>query len=335
METASSLKYLKYLVLMVAAIFLVMFLNQIDFEVLIRDMDRMGSSLIWMLFISFIAYLLSSLGWMLSVNALFDLSKFKSYFWTRQLGETLGTLNPTGIVGGDALRIHLIRKTGVSKNLGLSSVITSRALLWLSYLLVTLLGLVMFMLIYKIFELPMLLLGLLLIGLFILLSKLLFSKHALSKLTMGVVKMTGKKSWMTKAEGFQKYNETISRLWVDRKMQVYLAIICFSLHYACGAWEFQYILTSLGEEISFSSAMMLEVGTSFVRSLMSIVPGQLGIEEYSNKYFLAQLGVQNETVWISVSLIRRFRQLFWIVISAIVYFLWYQGDVKNSSTDNL
>jgi len=327
------IKYLKYLILLVAAIFLVMFLYQIDFQDLRRDVDKMGIRVIWMLLISFMAYLLSTLGWMLCMHAAFDLSKLKAFFLARQLGETLGTLNPTGIVGGDALRVLLIGKAGIGKNLALPSVITSRGLLWLSYLLVALLGMILFMIIYQATQWPMFVMCTVLILCFILLGRLLFKRGALNSLAVGIVRLSRNNSWMKRAEGFQKYNDIISRLWVDRRQQVFLAIVCFSLHYACGAWEFQYILSSLDVDMSFSSAMILEVGTSLVRAVMTVVPGQVGIEEYSNKYFLQQLGVADDTVWISVSLIRRFRQLFWILLSVIIYFVWYHKDLKNGYGD--
>ena len=60
----------------------------------------------------------------------------------------------------------------------------------------------------------------------------------------------------------------------------------------------------------------------------AIVPGQLGVEEYANKIMLETVGIVNNEVWVVVSILRRARQLFWVVIAGIFYLI--MGKNKNN-----
>jgi len=277
--------------------------------------------------ISCLAYLLATLGWMYCLRGMPKLRKFGSYFLIRQIGESLSMINPTGVVGGDAAKAYL-NKGNSTTDENASSVLGSRGLLWISYLFVCLIALFLYLsLDDKInWTIVSILLVVLCLSIF-LLFKLFFGNRFLSRFIGLSSKLSSSIKLQDLLDKFSKIGEQLRSLWLSYPGNILMAIIFFTLHYICGALEFRYILSSIDIEIGLYSALVLEVGTSMIRSLALFVPGQVGIEEYSNKMFLQLVGVNDEGVWVSVSIIRRARQLFWILFSVGAYFLFYHKRV--------
>ena len=243
----------------------------------------------------------------------------------RLLGETVGILNPTGIVGGDAFKAYLLKDKAIALDNIIPSVITSRALLWVSFLLVSVVSILIALTLGS--KHFVLLLSILFVFLFAAgtLTYLLFRKNGVSTVYNKMSKLFRWKYLLDKRQQVENYNKVITALWQDKKKYVILAIIAFSLHYLFGALEFWYILKCLNINISLASALFLEIGTSLLRSLMLFVPGQIAVEEYSNKMFLELVGVSQEGIWVTVSLIRRIRQLCWITLAIIIYISYFSS----------
>ena len=59
------------------------------------------------------------------------------------------------------------------------------------------------------------------------------------------------------------------------------------------------------------------MGVSLFKTIGMIVPAQIGVEEYGNKVMLDVIGVVSNEIWLVVTLMRRGRQLFWLLIAGI------------------
>lgn len=59
------------------------------------------------------------------------------------------------------------------------------------------------------------------------------------------------------------------------------------------------------------------MGVIVFKTVGAIVPGQIGVEEYGNKVMLDAIGIVSNEVWLVVTLMRRGRQLFWLLIAGI------------------
>lgn len=294
---------------------------------------QMGLRFINLIFISFLAYAMATLAWLYCYRTVPLLRRFGSFFMVRQIGETLSILNPTGIIGGDALRSVLIDDKRSSKET-ISSVTASRGLLWMSYLLVCVLGaLIAGALIEQASIYLTGIIVLILLSLFYFLFELFFGKlNVLNSISSLKLFRSSDKAKRT-ISSIATIRKEMKGLWALKPYNISIAIGLFMLHYLCGAYEFQYILSSLDIDIPFHSAIILEVGTSLVRSIAMIVPGQIGIEEYSNKLFLQVVGVNSDDVWISVSVIRRLRQLFWIFFALLTYAIFYHRKKGQSEKE--
>lgn len=59
------------------------------------------------------------------------------------------------------------------------------------------------------------------------------------------------------------------------------------------------------------------MGVIVFKTVGAIVPGQIGVEEYGNKVMLDAIGIVSNEIWLVVTLMRRGRQLFWLLVAGI------------------
>jgi len=320
---------MKYIIYTITAILLILFLRDIDYELLLLQVDQLGYKIIGVIIISLVAYLFGTLAWMFSINSIFNIRHLGRFFIVRQIGEALSVTNPTGIIAGDAIKVYLMSKVGYNTSQISQSVIISRLLTWFSYLLVVLFVLVF--LIDDVFtsKLVSVITFICLVGVAALLLLLLFHKDLwLHKLLVHIHRLTGWRYLQKHLPTIEAYNKDIYTLRKARPNYILITIGLLVLHYFAGALEYYYILRILNVDISFLSALSMEVGTSLLRSVMAFIPGQIGVEEYGNKYFLSMLNVKDEGVWVVVSILRRIRQLWWILFGLISYIMYTKKNSK-------
>ena len=104
-----------------------------------------------------------------------------------------------------------------------------------------------------------------------------------------------------------------------------LSFLASCLHWIVGSLEFYFILLFLGVKTTVAKALLVDMGVIVFKSAGAFIPGQIGIEEYGNKVMLGIIGIAGGTIWITVSILRRARQLAWILLSLLVYFIQFHG----------
>jgi len=119
----------------------------------------------------------------------------------------------------------------------------------------------------------------------------------------------------------RKIDADLALFYRERRTEFTRAYLLSLLHWFGGATEFFLILTFLGVDASFLACLAIEVGIICFRAMGAFVPGQIGVEEYANRLMLSLAGVPGAELWISVSIIRRARQLFWIAAGAAIFSL--------------
>ena len=66
-------------------------------------------------------------------------------------------------------------------------------------------------------------------------------------------------------------------------------------------------------------ALLVDQGVLVLKSSGAFIPGQLGVVEVANKIMLSIVGIKATGLWVASSIVRRSRQLFWIIVSAMLY----------------
>ena len=107
----------------------------------------------------------------------------------------------------------------------------------------------------------------------------------------------------------------------ENKRAMFLSFLFCSLHWVVGSLEFYFILLFLGIKTTIAKALLVDMGVIVFKAAGSFIPGQIGIEEYGNKVMLGIIGIGGGTIWVTASILRRARQLSWISLSLLVYFV--------------
>lgn len=310
--------------------FIIVLLSIVVNFILQTDLDAMGEYikkapelLLWLIGFSFFGHLTGAIAWQLCLGE--DLSKMKLYdlFRTRLVCENISLFNPTNVIAGDGLKVVLLKKmAGIEKN-AVSSVLLSRVLMIISAIGMMLIAMVYLFANVREELLSFWSLGLILgVGLLIIFSFV----HLFVSTKMYLVKLIDilGKTWLSRwfAEDTRSRFEDINRTMIDyyktSKLKLVAALVISGLHWGLGAAELYVILLHFGGDISLMDAISMEMGILGFKAAGAFVPGQIGVEEYANKVMLGLVGVASNEIWLTVSVLRRVKQIFWLALAGLL-----------------
>jgi len=249
-------------------------------------------------------------------------------FLIRHIGEIASIFNPAGIVGGEALKVHLLCSSqNLEKKTVLASILVSRAIMIFTQLaLFSFVALCLFIPGLKLVKVTLYSEYLILAGTCIGLISLFFYfrkniKSLFLRLKLGLVLKDKTMSFRAKV---QNLFQSMSALYQSNRRATAYASLYALLHWIIGGLEFYFILTFIGVDVSVFHAILVDMGVIFFKTAGVFIPAQAGIEEYGNKIMLTVIGVPGAEIWITASILRRARQLFWLAFGIGVYLCMYK-----------
>lgn len=318
-------KVIAWALLVVLAVMIARFVASVDFGALGELLQETPVMLPMVVLMSLLSYMCSVLAWSLCLSGGGGRTlPFAKLFAYRLIGDMLGPFNPTGVVAGDTVRTMLLKRDGFTVEHALSSVLTHRVLVILSDVLLTIVSIVYVLARHADGGTGSLAAGLGLgagMGLlFYFLIRLLVHPRLLISRGLDRLARRTHLSFLTEERigKVRAANLEASRFFRhDRRLFDGAMALCV-VHWFFGAMEFFVIFAILGLEPTLMGAMAVEMGVGVFKALGSIVPGQLGVEEYGNKVMLDIVGVESNEVWLVASLMRRGRQLFWLATAGLL-----------------
>lgn len=310
-----------FVVILLAVV--VNFVLQTDLKAMGQYIKEAPELLLWLIGFSFFGHLTGAIAWQLCLGE--DLPKIKLYdlFRTRLVCENISLFNPTNVIAGDGLKVVLLKKmAGIEKN-AVSSVLLSRVLMIISAIAMMLLSMVYLFAnvseeLLSTWSLVIILgVGLLIIFLFV--HLLVSSKMYLVKL-IGALSKTWLSRWITEdtKSRFIDINSTMIDYYRKSKLKLLAALVISGLHWGFGAAELYVILLHFGGDISLMDAVSMEMGILGFKSAGAFVPGQIGVEEYANKVMLGLVGIASNEIWLTTSVLRRVKQIFWLALAGLL-----------------
>ncbi len=315
-------KWIKYVFAVIALSLLVFFVRQVDLEEVFKSLEQVGWKFLYILLVTYTAYFMATVAWALCIDRpSTDIPLFRLFNY-RLVGETLALINPTNIIAGEASKVYMLEQLGIEKEAGLVSIMLSRILIILSSLLLLILAMIFY---FQEFlanseqffiqiGLIVFFLGLVMGAIFILVSPRLF----MYRLYNHICRMIPFKSLVRNRGTLKSLNRELSIYYQKNRLKLTGALLLSMGHWMMGALEFYVILHILGFPITLMAALMIEMGVIMVKSAASFIPAQVGVEEYGNKLMLDFVGLKLPGLWLTVSVLRRARQLFWIVLGVII-----------------
>lgn len=315
-------KYLLAVLLITVFLLIIRFISSIDFNSLKTYLNETPGMFAGVLTASLLAYLTSTLAWNLCMGNEAKKISFIQLFIFRHVGEMLSLFNPTSIVAGESLKAFILNKKGISTKHGVSSILLHRVLVIFGGLFLAIMAL-LYLTVGQIvngqnilFILIVVVMAILLV--YLVLRLLVHPRLFLGKSAEKLKKRTGW-SFITDDLVTSVYdmNDTSANFFRENKGKFLFAFMLCVTHWIFGAMEFYIVLSMMGLDVSIIKAVTVEMGVIIFKTVGAIVPGQIGVEEYGNKVMLDAIGIVNNEIWLVVTLMRRGRQLFWLLVASI------------------
>lgn len=312
----------KAIILLLVLVPISVFVMHTDIEAVRNSLRRIGFGFIHIILVSFVAYLFGTWAWQVCLGKEKDKIKLFHLFAVRQIGETIGLYNPTSIVGGDLVKAEMLIPYGVTKQQALNAVATSRITAILSQILLFIIAFAWLIWSASGDKMVTFLGNFIYIVLTVLiLTKLiLFYWLSVSKIkTPPPIPVVTAGFWKRTHNQILHLLSDVRNFYRNHQRIFWQSYILFALHWVVGSLEFYIILQLLGFNTTIMHGLLLDMSVIIIKSAAAFVPGQLGIEEIGNKVMLGLIGVSGPGIWLTVSILRRARQLFWIAVGFICY----------------
>ncbi|AIM35738.1 hypothetical protein KO02_02865 [Sphingobacterium sp. ML3W] len=313
-------RILKITISLIILLSLAVFISHIDLKAVFKEVAHMGWKLLWIIVITGLAYLLGTAGWQ---NCFIEKPKQTSLwqlFCIRHIGETVGLFNPTSIIGGDYIKTVLLKPTGTSEQEIVNSVLISRFLAIITQFSLFGLSGLWFLLGSFTKNIPEQMLTMLWILVMLLFSLPLITFCILKRSKKFQVTSTLSWSFFRKLSiRFQTILNAVLAFHQGHPYQCYRAYFYFFLHWMVGALELFLILYFSGITIPIILSQFMDMSIVIIKSFGAFIPAQIGIEEFGNKLLLTSAGIYTVQIWLTIALIRRSRQVFWITFGFLAY----------------
>lgn len=296
---------------------------------------------VFLIAVTFVAYLMVTVAWRLSFYKYPGHLSTARLFIIRQIGESLAQINPTNVIAGEALKALLLRRAKIPYKDSIVSLTISRFLVLFSALTLIMIGVYVFFDKLK-FRTGAVSLSITIAAMFALLVFFLYrlgSGRGIMSLPAAVLRLMQKRfpDSARLTGSIAKMHEVDEELIDFYKTKKGPFIVAFLLSFGSwlmGAMEFWVILRLLDLPATFLSCVAIEVGVMVFKAIGAFVPGQIGIEEYASKMMLEFVNVPGSGVWITVSILRRARQIFWIGAGFIAFLVIMRqtGGIENGNT---
>jgi len=302
------------------------FINATEFHKAILSIRLVGTNFWVPMLVSFASYLAATIGWKYCLGRSCDSLPVLQLFKIRHIGEMVSLINPIGIIGGEAVKISLLKNKGIEEKKVVASIVISRVLMAISQLLLFIIVTVAIVfnrtgmevsvnhLLTSIVVIPALIV---LLYVFLCTNIKTIRPLAAAPRANSRIEKLVQNYWLK----WKLVRQEIIRFYRQDKKMLAWAITFFTIHWLIGSMEFYFLLKFLGIHITFQQSMFMDMGVVLFKSAGTLIPAQLGIEEYGNKIMLGLVGVPGIEIWITISILRRLRQLIWIVVGLAFYLL--------------
>jgi glycosyltransferase 2 family protein len=291
------------------------YLSRADLQAVGEAMRRLGWLAPIILLPYFVVYMVDCVAWRWCFPPRLDLP-FLTLFRIRWTGEAVNNVLPSGTVGGEAVKVYLLRKRGVASRVGTSSVVvgrTAQTTAQLVYLLVAAL-----MLLRLAGDQPGLRAGMLalltsgtmaLAGFFWVQQRGLFASALALMRILRVNFRFLEKHHATLLD----LDHAITGFYRERRGRFFTATGFYLVGWLVDTLEIYLVAALVGMPITWAQALAVEAFTSVVKIVGLWIPGTLGVQE-SGILVLGRLAGLPDTLSVAYALLRRGREVLFALI---------------------
>ncbi len=271
---------------------------------------------------SLVMYGLEAYGWVLTLGPSASGVSFLKVLAIRTAGEVVNMTTPSAYVGGEPLKAYLLTREGVPIVEGMASVVLAKTVMTVAQVLFILtgIGLAVWLVGHEhsatqVAAASLVSAALLLFGVvgFIAVQRWGLFSGSLRLLQRARVRVGFLEA---RAAQLQELDHTIAAFYETDRLRFGLSTACFLGGWLCEAVEVWVMLALLGQPVTAAAAMAIGGLSSLVKGGTFFIPGSLGAQDGGNLLLVSAFGY-SDLSGISFALLRRFREIVWIVIGLI------------------
>lgn len=291
---------------------------------------QVGSVGLWLALLpSLLMYLLEAYGWQLTLGAYAKTVSFLKLLAIRAAGEVVNMTTPTAYVGGEPLKAYLLKRDQVPFVDGLASVILAKTVMTIAQLGFIIMGMALaFWLIGQAqsrtqwIAASALSAGILVFGV---LGFVAVQRWGIFTGTLGLLRRAKVRIAYLEARErqFQELDRTILNFYANDRPRFLMSTGCFLLGWLSEALEVWVMLALLGQPVTIGASVAIGGLSSLIKGGSFFIPGSLGAQDGGNLLLVTAFGY-SEVAGITFALLRRFREIVWIVIG-LLCLAWLGG----------
>lgn len=333
MKPKSPMTVVRVVFLVVGAALLTYLLQRTGVGTILSYIRDIGWSFLPILVLAFFWFSLYTIAWRQVLKRISAAIPFWQLFRIKLSGEAVNTLTPLGFVGGDPLRIYLLKRF-YSVTEGAASVVVDRTLHIMATLVVVIIGIMASFLRVKHlpdniqYGVPVALTVAIAFITFIFIHQ---RKGLFSVILSAAVKLGLKREFSEETVArFEELDGHIVAFYQSSRRNFWIAFGCHTLGRLLGIFEIFIAGRAVENEFTLFAALILCALAPMVNLVFAFVPGALGVLEGAYGGVLYLLGF-DPAMGITIQIAKRMRAVVWISIG-----LLFLGttDRKNALREN-
>ncbi|MBL94052.1 MAG: hypothetical protein CFH06_00458 [Alphaproteobacteria bacterium MarineAlpha3_Bin5] len=323
---------LKYIYLGAGLLLLIWVIGKIDVSEVVERITEIGvDGFFKVLGIYFLAFLVDCLAWQVTFESVpLNVHWLYRIFAVRIAGEAFNSLLPFANMGGEPLKALVFKdRYGISLDEGGVSLVLAKTL--------SMVSLIIF----------------LLIGLVLMVKTPLLSNHVKFVATIGLIALvvgtglffgiqrfeltTRFSAWLAKLfygsrvktvlQRIKELDLRFKRFYSIHKIRAMIGIFFALCNWVLGVVEVYIVMELLGYPVDWETAWIIESVAQMVRAAVFFIPAGLGAQEGAF-LFLCEAMTGSLSLGFAVAVVRRFRELTWIILGVAFAVFFSQTNIK-------
>ncbi len=293
-----------------------------------RELGRAGIYFPFIILPYFVAQAIDTVGWRYCFSERPPI-RMIHLLGLRLIGETMNTITPSAYLGGEPVKVFLMERLGVDKVAGASSVIVAKTVMTIAEALFVLIGIGIA--IYQVGTGPAIMKGLMwAMVAFVPLCVMLVVVQRMGmfgKMVRLLRRLGLKGDLLAKVEiQMLRLDESLSSYYRENPRGMVLATLFHFLGWVAGVGETYIVLWLLGVPVNWGMAFAIESVVAMIKGAIFFIPGGIGATEGGNVLIFAAYGLPATTA-LSFSILRRFREIFYISLGLFLFSRYELGKV--------
>ncbi|MDP3981676.1 MAG: lysylphosphatidylglycerol synthase transmembrane domain-containing protein [Chlamydiota bacterium] len=320
------MKKVRLFFLLLGLCLLIVVIKQVGLDLILLQLRQFA----WFFLLSILAYGLvywiDSWAWKFAFRkSLNKHQSIASLASIRIAGDAVTNTAPFGQLGGEPVKAYLLKQKGITLDFAIASQVVDKTTLVISQIMYVLLGLVILALGWDIARpFQLILLFLFVCGSILVILFLYFQQKGIfSFIARFLMRFALTRRYIEpKLVKIQHLDQHVALYYKEQKKDFFLALSLYFCGWLVGVFEVYIILVGLDIKGGLAFAIVIDSIHQLVRSFSFMIPYGLGAQEGANVLVFSGFGL-NAAFGVSLTLIRRIRELAWAIVGYVLIALYH------------